>query len=148
MEPTDHPPPDPGAEIPGTEAPGHGTEPEALVAWSDRWLLPVLLVGVVLNLAISGVLIWGAFKVNDNANKASAAASKAQQAASAAHISQATQYQTCVTGNESRSEQLDLWRYTASLIASSGVEDQKFAQSILNQATVTFAPRNCQPLKS
>lgn len=77
------------------------------------------------------------------ANKARHAATQAEQAASQASINRATNYQTCLSSNEFRSENKGLWLAIVALIPKTTARGAKFDAAVLAAVNKTFAPRPC-----
>lgn len=113
----------------------------------------LVVVGLVLDLAISGVLVWLAIASYDNSVKAKQAAKDANAATAAIRNVDATQYQLCQDGNATRTAERGLWR---ALFAASAAEIQNPTphekQQIQKEITTylaivdkTFAPQTCHP---
>lgn len=80
--------------------PGLNVDPpreRVVINWTDRWILPLLCVGVVLDFLMSGGLIW--LKVTGNNTQ------------DQAHSAQVAQYQSCQDANQSRAQSDALWTF-------------------------------------
>lgn len=66
------------------------------------WLLRLVLLGVIFDLAVSVVVGWGAIKANE--------------AASSAHIARVSTYSACKAGNDFRTADLARWDSVLKLV--------------------------------
>lgn len=99
-----------------------------------RWLAASLIFDVVLSLGLGTVAL--------NARSAS---DHARQATSAAHVNAQNAHTTCVSGNESRKLNRELWQYVLSVPPSTPqtADQLKVRQQFQVYIDKTFAPRDC-----
>lgn len=116
-----------------------------LTMFNRRWL-PFVILGLLLDLAISGVLIWLSVTTLSTANKA-------QHTAAATNKVAATQYQTCLDANKTRASERQLWRElfatslsTEHLTPAEQALAARQEKALLAVIDKQFAPVKCPPL--
>lgn len=85
---------------------------------SRPWLLRLVLVGVVFDLAVSVVVGWGAVKANE--------------AASSAHIARVSTHSACLAGNDFRIADLTRWESVLKLVNTmpTNAAQQRFIRGV------------------
>lgn len=120
---------------------------KVVINWTDRWLLPLLCVGVALDLLVSigfGVAYF----------HSQAALSKADQAASSAHVARVVNYQSCLSTNNERIQGKRLWVWlvdqsyaaVATLPADQQAREKAELAKITTEVNETYALRDCSAL--
>lgn len=101
------------------------------IANPQRWLLILVLVGVIFDLAVSAVLAASVVKANN--------------AASASHQARIAAYQACVYGNQYRAIDLTRWNRVLQLINDNPKDPklQAFVNSVAKANAEADRQRDC-----
>jgi len=99
-----------------------------------RWVVGLLILGVMLDLMISAVLLYNNHQI--------------QRATSEAHILKVAAYESCIAGNKNRAADLDRWDHVLALIDTMPQNPAvvQFVDGVRAINAHTDQPTDCGPL--